>query len=352
MKHPSLTFGRVLLIYLLIVVVLALLLFLFSPVLLPVILALLLSMLLAPLVHRLNRAGLSDAQAIIILLLFLATLFSALMYFAIPLVLDELSNLKSRLPEMWLGMSSMLEQASERLTSTLGFVIDLPQMLGALVSKMESWGTSLVVNTAGLLSQSLLSLILAPLISFFLLRDYRSIRTRLFGLLPNDRFELICLLYFRVNQQLQRYVKGILLQSAIIALVATVGFYLAGLEMAIVFGLLTGVLNIIPYVGPLFAMVPPLLLVLVNPDFEPFMLLSVIGVVLAAQLIDNLIVIPALIANTVNLHPLTVLLGVIIVGSFFGMWGVLLAIPFMAASKIIINGLYLGLAGSEKAVVD
>ena len=82
--------------------------------------------------------------------------------------------------------------------------------------------------------------------------------------------------------------------------------------------------------------------------FEPSILYLSVLVILSAQIIDNVIVIPAVIANAVNLHPVQVILGIIIFGSLFGTLGVILAIPAIAAGKIVYNNLYADMQNASR----
>lgn len=163
--------------------------------------------------------------------------------------------------------------------------------------------------------------------------------------LPNRSFELGCLMYYKVTQQLQKYIRGVLIQSGIVALITSMGFYLLAVDMPIIFGMLAGLFNLIPYVGPILAIIPPTLMLL-GSGADILSVSGVIGVVLIAQLFDNLVTIPIFIANTVGLHALVILLGVIVFGYFFGFLGMLIAIPVLATSKIIFMGLLHGLHGT------
>jgi len=187
------------------------------------------------------------------------------------------------------------------------------------------------------------TIILVPLFTFFLIRDYKGLRNRALDLLPNTSFELGWLIYYRVAKKLQEYIRGIMMQSGIMAIVTSIGFYFVGIESPILLGTIAGALNLIPYVGPLLAMVPPIVIALGAPAFDPVLIAAAISVIIAAQLIDNIIVVPAVIANAVNLHPITVIVGIIIFGNFFGFIGMIIAIPALATSNIILTGLRNGL---------
>jgi predicted PurR-regulated permease PerM len=175
------------------------------------------------------------------------------------------------------------------------------------------------------------------------MKDYRYFRNLLLSKLPNTSFELGWIIYYRVVRKLQNYIRGILLQSLVVTLICCSGFFFLDFDSYILLGVLAGMFNIIPYIGPLLAMVLPVLIIISEVPFDLFMLLMAVGVVLLSQLVDNVFVIPLVIANSVNMHPLIVVLGLVIFGSFFGLIGMVAAIPIMVTVSIIYSGLQSGL---------
>ncbi len=235
-------------------------------------------------------------------------------------------------------------------TSSIAFFnyLNVPvndEMINTFVNSSQLQAGELAITHGSNFILSALSIsLLVPLITFFLIKDYRRFRSLLLSRLPNTSFELGWIIYYRVVKKLQNYIRGILLQSLMIAMVCSGGFFILGFESYILLGVLAGVFNIIPYVGPLLAMILPVLIVISEVPFDFFMLFMAIGVVLLAQLIDNVFIIPLVIASSVNMHPLFVILGLIIFGSFFGLTGMVVAIPVMVTVNIIYSGLQSGLS--------
>lgn len=345
-NHPI---SRAFVIYLLVLGIAIVAGLIFKPVLMPLAASFILYVLLNPLVVSLQSKGFGDGLSIsfVLILLLLAITGSVVLLF--PLLLDQIQEFQSRLPALWQKILGFVEAFGRATRETMGIDFDAQRVVKQAVSNMESTGASLVVASAGTMMQVAMALFLVPLITFFLLRDYRKLRNRIIGWLPNNAFELGWLIYHGVARQLQQYLRGVMMQSGIIAVFASIGFYIGGVDMALLFGVLTGLFNLIPYVGPPLAMIPPLLVTLGAPEVSNFALISIPVIVLSAQLLDNLVIVPTLIANTVNLHPLVVLLGIIIFGAVFGFIGMLVAIPAMAVSKIIFTSLVYGLNGAQES---
>ncbi|MDH5547540.1 MAG: AI-2E family transporter [Gammaproteobacteria bacterium] len=342
--HPV---SRALTLYLLLLVVVVVVSLVFKPVLLPLAASFILYAVLYPMVAKLQGNGFSDSWSITLVLLLLTIFIIGSVVLLFPLLLEQIQELQTRLPLMWQKLSAFVDAFGKALRASMGVEFDTEKVIKRTLENIQSTGASIVVSSAGTMMQVAMALFLVPLITFFLLRDYRNMRNRFMGWLPNAGFELGWLIYHAVARQLQQYLRGVMLQSSIIAVFASIGFYLIGVDMAFLFGVLTGLFNLIPYIGPPLAIIPPLLVSLGGDEVTTLMMVGIPVVVLAAQLLDNLVIVPTLIANTVNLHPLVVLLGIIIFGALFGFIGMLIAIPFMAVSNIIFASLVFGLQGSD-----
>ena len=330
--------------YLLSLFILFLTIVILQPVILPLIFSFILYSQLEPLTNKLLSRGFPESTSILIILfgIISASIFFLVLFF--PLLFEQFSSLQEKLPIIWNELTSQIFKLVELINQKFKFNIDTNNFSADFVKKIQEWGASTALSSVAVVIDIFVLFLLVPFVTFFLLRDYESLRNRILGWLPNRSFELGCLMYYRVTQQLQKYIRGVIIQSGIVALISSIGFYILGIDMAIIFGILTGLFNLIPYVGPILAVIPPALMLL-GSGADILVVTGVVGVVLIAQLFDNLVTIPIFIANTVGLHALVILLGVIIFGYFFGFIGMLIAIPVLATSKIIFMGLLHGLRG-------
>jgi len=317
--------------------------FLLSPLLIPILLAFVFYAVLEPLSSRLMALGMSASAASLSVLALLAAVVAAVLSWVMPQFSAQVQALQQRLPYLWDMLGGFIERTTRRLEELTGIPVEGIELGGQLAERGNAWGQAILTQAPAIVMGTVLVLLIAPLLTFFLVRDWKGLRDRMLSLLPNAHFELGWLIYGRVARQLQRYVRGVIMQSAIVALVATTGFWLVGIDTPLLFGVLTGLLNVIPYVGPPLAMIPPVISVLGNPAADPWLALWAVIVVLVAQVVDNLLVVPSLIAHSVNLHPLVVIVGIIVFGHFFGLLGMILAVPALAAAWIIVAGLHGGL---------
>ena len=324
-------------------VVIALLLasfYLLSSILLPIIISFTLYALLEPLTNSLLRRNVNHSLAIMLILVLMLSISILAISFALPQLFAQVAVLKSKLPFIFSQLEQFITLYSDRLGAFLGVDFNPSDILLSVLSRSTSMGNTLLVTVSEQVFAITLSMILVPLLTYFILKDYKPLRNRVLNWLPNARFELGWLIYLRVTRQLQAYTRGVMIQSLIMAVVASIGYLVVGLEMPILLGVLTGLLNLIPYIGPLISMLLAALVAAAMTPFEPTKIYLGVGVVLLAQVVDNVVVIPSVIANAVDLHPVLVILGIIIFGNLFGTLGVILAIPALAAAKILFRILY------------
>ena len=316
---------------------------LLAPLLIPLIVSVALYALLEPAVSRLHRIGLGRTASVIVALLLVLLLLTVAMALIAPQIFDQLALLQQRLP----AVIAMLSEGFAELTAWLRQRSALPMGDSGFFELLSNYsselGKNMLLGVSSGFVQLTVVMLLVPLFTYFLLVDYRSLRNHVMSWVGNRHFELSWLIYYRVARQLQQYIRGVLLQSLLMALMSALGFALIGLEMWMLLGALTGLLNLIPYVGPLLALGLAVFVGIAQAGPDASLLLASVLVIVFAQLVDNAVVIPAVVAEAADLHPLTVIVGVIIFGNVFGFAGMVLAVPALAAMRIVFGELRRGL---------
>lgn len=322
-----------------------------SPVLIPVVISFTLYALFEPATLFLVRHHINHSISILIVLLLLVFIGFIAVGFALPQLIDQISLLQAKLPLILSKLEAFLTRYSDEFSAQVGIDLEVSEVIISLLSQSSSLGQSLLLKVSNkLLGFAIISL-LVPFLTYYLLKDFKSVRNRLMNWLPNSSFELGWLIYHRVARQLKAYTRGVIIQSMVMASICAIGFALIGMDIAVLLGCITGILNLVPYVGPIISIVLTLLVASAMTPFDPSLLYLGVLVIISAQIVDNVIVVPAVIAQAVNLHPVQVILGIIIFGSVFGTLGVILAIPAIAAAKIIYNNLYADILNANRKLV-
>ncbi|VAW63024.1 hypothetical protein MNBD_GAMMA11-1687 [hydrothermal vent metagenome] len=340
LHHPLI---RTIFIFSLLFSIIALFAALLKPLLVPIIISFALYALLEPVSEVFERYGLPASTSSLSVLLILIAFTAMGISLLLPHLAAQLSSLQDQLPAVWESIKSAITRINQHMVSSSGIDMQSTELMPHFVRQANEWGKTALLEASNFLINLSLLLVLVPIFTFFLIRDFRTFRNKLLDRLPNAFFESGWLIYYRVAHQLQGYIRGIMIQSGIMSIITTIGFYGIGLESAFLSGLLAGLLNLIPYIGPLLAMILPVLLALGHAPVDFWLAGAAVLVILAAQIIDNVIVIPSVIANSANLHPLVVIIGIIVCGSLFGFIGMVVAIPIISSANIIFCGLYQGI---------
>ncbi|NKB70876.1 MAG: AI-2E family transporter [Candidatus Latescibacteria bacterium] len=229
-------------------------------------------------------------------------------------------------PAIILLVSEEVKKLPEWMQSLLGAGFDLAEwirMRGGGLSKTLLGETGQVVS--GLFS-GIAFLAIVPFGAFFFLREGRRITHRLVELVPNAYFELVLNLIYQINAQIGGYLRGQLLATSVVAILSISALVLIGVPYSLPLGGLAGVANMIPYLGPLIGIVAASLVALATGGGLEMVWYIIIGF-LVVQIIDNFLVQPAIMAKSVNLHPLIVLFVVLLGSHLMGIAGMLIAVP-------------------------
>jgi putative permease len=157
------------------------------------------------------------------------------------------------------------------------------------------------------------------------------------ALTPNRYFEMVHDLFYLVSHQMAHFIRGRLLEAFIVGAVVTAGLSMTDIRYAPILGLVAGVTNLVPYIGPIVGMIPGILIALIDLGMGgQFWWIVIVYFLIAQVLVDNFILIPILISRVANLHPLWVILAIIMGGKLYGVLGMIIGVPVASIAKIAI----------------
>ncbi|MDA3861178.1 MAG: AI-2E family transporter [Melioribacteraceae bacterium] len=193
------------------------------------------------------------------------------------------------------------------------------------------------------------SWVILPFVFIFILIDEGEIKNFFLGIVPNRYFEMTFAAFSNVDKAIGNYLRGTLLQSSLVGLTIFLGLLFIGfkIQAAILIGIIAGISNAIPFLGPIIGLGTGVLYAMIVEGIDPILpfmpdnpLVGVLIVVLTAQFLDNAVFQPLVLGKAVNLHPLVVVIGVTGGSIIAGFWGMLLAIPTIVIFKVVISTLY------------
>jgi predicted PurR-regulated permease PerM len=165
-------------------------------------------------------------------------------------------------------------------------------------------------------------------------------------LVPNSYFELCLNVLHQINGQIGGYIRGQILATSVVAALAVSALYIIGLKYAFPIGLLAGIANMIPFLGPLIGIIAASIVALATGgEFAMALVGKVIIIFLVIQLIDNIAIQPTVVAKSVEMHPLMILFVVMVGSQLMGIVGMLVAVPLTGIIKVSAQTIYAGIRG-------
>jgi len=209
------------------------------------------------------------------------------------------------------------------------------QIITTMTTSLNTFMTSvptILMDCIGKIFSSLVTITFGLVIGLYMLIDFSAISGHLINLLPKkNRFEA-SLLLTNISTEVRKSVNGTLLVALMVFVCDSIGFWLVGLQASVLFGLLCGITDLIPYVGPYIGGV---VAVVVGFAQNPLIGFLTLIVAIVVQLIENNILQPIIMSKTMKLHPVTIMLGLLVFGYFFGMLGMIISTPAIAVGKTI-----------------
>ena len=315
----------------------------------------------------LQRVRASRPLAIIIVYLLIIGIMVTIMAFLVPLILRQLQDLLTALPDrlesararMNLGLTDWYLNAWEYVGGLAEqyFGIRLEEVAqGNLRPQVEQWILSWIQQMAALvvtgvqqgITRSLsvitntvsfvLGVLILPFWLFYILNDQARVLSGIMRLIP-ERYRLDAHFLGRAaDGVLSAYIRGQLLLCLFIFVIDTIGLAIVGVNYPLLLGLIAGVLEIFPFIGPILGAIPALLVALLqSPSKMLWTLLLFAGV----QQIENIFLVPRIQGQSVQLHPALIMLVLVMGNELAGIWGMLLAVPLTAIVRDVFKYLYL-----------
>lgn len=303
----------------------------------PLFIGIVIAWLFDPFVTYLNKKGVSRILGTIFVYIIFLSFIYLLIRLMVPSISNQLNDLAQSVPsfinylkdnidgffdnmnrlgdfnftDIKIGIYDSINNLSKSLT------VDLPTTLMNIISSIVSGSLNLLIGL---------------LVGLYVLFDFDSVKKHLYSLIPDKYQKDTVSLLTSLNNNLKSYVHGTLLIMLILFVFQSIALSLAGLEAPMVFGLFCAITNVIPYVGPYIGGAPA---VVVGFSISPMTGVFVLIAVVIAQLLESYFLQPVVMGKTMKLHPVTIMIGLLIFGHFFGILGMILATPVISILKTI-----------------
>ncbi|KAF0226912.1 MAG: hypothetical protein FD175_2888 [Beijerinckiaceae bacterium] len=318
-------------------------LYLFSSVLTPFVAALILAYLLDPLVDWLERMRLGRLTATCLVLLVFVLVFVVILLAAAPLMLNQLSALAAKMPDYVTRLQTLVTEQGGPLFERFGGEGRLKEIQSQLASgagEAAKWFAGLFTSllSGGQFVLNLISLlVLTPVVAFYMILDWDHMVAKVDQWLPLAHRDTIRELVTEMDQSVAGFLRGQATICIVLGLFYAIALSVAGLHFGFVIGIISGLINFIPYVGSLTGLV--LSIGVATAQFWPdwTMILVILGIFAAGQFLEGNVLQPKLLGHALGLHPVWLMFALLAFGSLFGFVGIMLAVPLAAIIGVLVR---------------
>ncbi|MXY21929.1 MAG: AI-2E family transporter [Dehalococcoidia bacterium] len=276
----------------------------------------------------------------------------ALIILTIPPIVQEARDFVETVPQIYEDVKATIEELSEEYNQQVpdeikAQVEEWAQSLGgALGSAALSIGTRTLSTLAGTVSL-LFGLAIVPFLLFYLLKDKEELLDGIYSILPQNVSRHTHNVLSLIHGVIGSYVRAQVISAAIVGGFVFLGLWALDIKFALTLGLLAGLLGLIPIIGAFIGAAPALLVALAT---DPSKLIWVVLLFIVVQFIESNIISPRIQGSAVRLHPIFIMGTLVVASSIGGLWGVLIGVPVVAASRDVFVYFYKEWSGGAESV--
>ncbi|MER2180401.1 MAG: AI-2E family transporter [Carnobacterium inhibens] len=310
----------------------------FSTLIAPVILAFVFYYLLNPIVDWMERHKIKRIWSVIILFVAIIGILIGAVALAFPPIQEQVTSLVNNFPTYvdtigttvisWVDGTPLENSASDLVEWLNSWVSNIPSIA------VDYFDTAVngLTNIFSTVSNVVVVIVTFPIIAFFLLKDDEKFFSYVMKIIPPKFRKDTKNIFATINEQVGSYIKGQLMISLSLGIMMFIGFSIIGLDYAGVLAIVATFTSIIPYVGAALAMIPAIIIALTT---SWVMVLKLIIVWVVVQFVDGNLVEPNIMGKNLNVHPLTIIIVLLVLGDLLGFIGLVLGVPIYAISRVI-----------------
>ena len=290
-----------------------------------------------PIVVKLENRGWKRGIACVTVYLAFIIIMFAFFGMLIPTLYNQLNDLVAALPSIFNQVKLWITNFLDKFNSSEMF--NVAEIESNIFKAMENLAggiandlPSTIVSIAGSLVSGLGTIGVSLVVGIYLLFDFNDVTDHLLKYIPKNHKEETKNLVDNIANELRKCVNGTLLVAFMVFVCDSIGFAFAGLKSPILFGLLCGITDLIPYIGPYIGGAAAVIV-----GFSQNPIIGVITLIVATivQLVENYVLQPVVMSKTMQLHPVTIIIGLLVFGHFFGIVGMILATPILSLFKVL-----------------
>lgn len=304
----------------------------------PLFIGIFIAWLFDPAVKWFQKKGIKRMIGSLIMYLLFISCLLIIICSIIPVLSNQINDFTKTLPGIFDTVKIWIDDLFNKLSSIKE--LDVDSFKVDLFARVEEIGTSLAQDLPTILvdiGKSIFGFLgvflIGMVIGFFLLVGFENVDETIITIFPHKMQANAKELISEIDNSLRRFVRGALLDSTFVFIITSIGLWIVGLKAPLLFGLFCGLTNVIPYAGPYIGGAPAVLVGFAQSPTIGILTLVIIAVI---QVLEGNFIQPVIMSKTTKLHPVTIMLGLLIFGHFWGILGMLVSTPIISVFKSII----------------
>lgn len=297
----------------------------------PFIVAAFITYLLHPIVEKIHGAGLHRGLAVFIIYFIFFGGIGFTVYKGLPEMIKQIKELAENVPtltEQYMGFIDLIQKKTSALPDGIqdrvnSGIVAIEERLELLLSK--------ILDSILAMFSAIFTIAIIPFISFYMLKDYQTLKKVVWFLTPRNWRKRGTLLLRDIDKSLGSYIRGQILVCSVIGIVSTILFLFIDMKYPLLLGLIIGITNVIPYFGPIIGAIPALIIAF-TISFK--MVTITVILIFILQFLEGNIVSPLIVGKSLHMHPLIIILSLFAGGELGGILGMILAVPIVAILKV------------------
>lgn len=300
----------------------------------PLFIGLLIAWLLEPGIRYFTKNKVGRKLATVVVYLIFVFLIILVIALIIPEFISQVNELIGKVPDFLKSVNAFINDSFKNTgdVDLSGIKQNLIETINNYVNNFASRNLTGIVEKLGSSIKVISNFLLGLLIAFYLSLDFSKVSKYVTIFVPNRFHEDLLKIKKPLNEMLRNYVNGTLLSCLFVMILSLIGFLISGVSSPLLFAIFCAITNLIPYFGPYIGGIP---VVAVGFAMNPYVGLGCLITVLIVQILEGNILNPLIVGKAVSLHPITLMLSLLVFEYFFGILGMVIAVPIVATLKII-----------------
>ncbi|WP_372635902.1 AI-2E family transporter [Cohnella sp.] len=302
-------------------------------VLAPFLVAMIISYTLNPVVNMLHDRKVPRTAAVLLIYAVFLSVSVVILMNVIPMFMNQVEELNEHMPELTMRAQGLVDRFNNNNVLPEAVRDGINRSIGTLEKRIEQWIANFLNNIDSVVNV-LFIVMIVPFLAFYMMKDLDVFERAALQYVPRARRKHAVRLLKDIDAALGSYIRGQLIVSVCVGVLAYIGYLIIGMPYPLLMAGFVSLFDIIPYLGPFFGALPALIMA---TTISWKMVLMVIVVNMICQNLESNVISPQVVGKSMKMHPLTIILVLLIGGELAGIVGMILAVPFYAAMKVVVQ---------------